>query len=85
MFLARSGVVVICICTHYNDDFLYIYVFSTTFYLQNAISLDFQQFQNAIYKREEFSFLNTIKVIYLDHITTAGGLSFRVNHLLFSI
>ena len=56
---------------------------SATFYRQNAISLDFQQFQNAIYKRDEFSFLNTINVILLDHIITAGELSFRVNHLLF--
>ena len=58
---------------------------STTFYLQNAISLDFQQFQNAINKPDEFSFLNTINVIKLDHITTAGGLSFRVNHLFLDL
>ena len=56
--------VVTCICTHYNDDFFNLFMFlSTTFHLQNAISLDFQQFQNAIYKRDEFSFLNTINVI----------------------
>ena len=36
---------------------------SLKFYLLNAIRLDFQQFQNATYKRDEFSFLNTITVI----------------------
>ena len=40
------------------NDFL-----STTFYLLNAISIDFQEFQNATYKRDDFSFLNTINVI----------------------